>query len=259
MSISLLLFTNVAELAAQAIGAGIDGIIIDWERHDTPERQVMDDGKTDSLEDLQTICAVPGVRPYCRINPWNENSCFEMEQALTAGAEHILLTMVHGADEVEQFIETVAGRARTGIMVETVAACDCAGVLAKLPIDFVYVGLFDLALSSNSANLFQPFLDHTVMRLREQFASLPFGVGGLTTVDRGTPIPCLDLMAELARHHCDFTFLRRSFKRDIIGRDMDEEVAKLQQHWARLLHRSEVEVERDHRRFSERVANASFQ
>ncbi len=68
----------------------------------------------------------------------------------------------------------------------------------------------------------------------------------MTVVDRGAPIPALLLMSELARLECHFTFLRRSFKRDIVGRDLPEELRKIRLAWARLSERSPAEIERDY-------------
>ena len=98
-------------------------------------------------------------------------------------------------------------------------------------------------------NIFEPFIDGAVDRLREIFHSIPFGVGGLTVVDKGAPVPCLRLMEEYARIEIDFTFLRRSFKKDIVGRDMRAEIDRVNETWNRLLDRDPAQVRSDHERF----------
>ncbi len=60
------------------------------------------------------------------------------------------------------------------------------------------------------------------------------GVGGATVVDRGSPIPCRRLLEQYTRLGIDFTFLRRSFARDIVGRDVREELAVLVRETERL-------------------------
>ena len=40
-------------------------------------------------------------------------------------------------------------------------------------------------------------------------------------------MPCRLLLGELARLRADFTFLRRSFYRDVHGRDPEQEVARI--------------------------------
>ncbi len=68
--------------------------------------------------------------------------------------------------------------------------------------------------------------DGTVDQVRRAF-HVPFGVAGLTLPERGEPIPCRLLIGEMARLDCHFSFLRRSFHRDIIGRDLAVEVPRL--------------------------------
>jgi hypothetical protein len=76
------------------------------------------------------------------------------------------------------------------------------------------VGLNDLMIDRGRTSLFEPLVDGTVEAIRQHF-EMPFGVGGLTLPDRGSPIPCRLLMAEMARLDSDFSFLRRSFLRDV--------------------------------------------
>ena len=56
-------------------------------------------------------------------------------------------------------------------------------------------------------------------------------------------------MEEYARIEIDFTFLRRSFKKDIVGRDMRAEIDRVNETWNRLLDRDPAQVRSDHERF----------
>jgi hypothetical protein len=53
------------------------------------------------------------------------------------------------------------------------------------------------------------------------------------------------LLAEMARLQCDFTFLRRSFKRDMVGRDLPVEIGRIRDLWEELADRDRSQVERD--------------
>jgi hypothetical protein len=108
------------------------------------------------------------------------------------------------------------------------------------------VGLNDLAIDRACPNIFQAVIDGTVENIRQAF-TVPFGFAGLTLPDRGFPIPCRLLIGEMARLKCQFSFLRRSFHRDIQGRDLVIEVPRLLDslHQARL--RSPAAVAQDHR------------
>jgi hypothetical protein len=270
-SIELLLFTTDFGFAELCVRAGISGVVIDWEYRGKAERQRAADTEInrDTADDLAVMRGVRGARRVCRINapgPWTAG---EVDLAIECGATDLLLPMVSHPGEVEDFLRRVDRRCRAGILVETRDACATALELAKLPLDLVYVGLNDLAISRGSRSIFAPLVDGLALGLRECFASAHFGMGGLTLVDRGRPIPCLVLMAELARHGCDFTFLRRSFKRDIRERGLGERaiggrgragstesgnalssiVADIQAAWAKMRSRGPAEIERDHQVF----------
>ena len=100
-----------------------------------------------------------------------------------------------------------------GIVSDAAAAVAHARELAGLPLDRVYVGLNDLALSRRT-DLFRPLVDGTLDELAQAFHGVPFGFGGLTHPCSGDPIPSPLLLAELVRLGCAFTFLRRSFMAD---------------------------------------------
>ena len=89
-----------------------------------------------------------------------------------------------------------------------------SAALARLPISRAYIGLNDLAIDRGSTSIFDALLDGTVERVRAEF-DVPFGFGGLTLPDRGAPVPCSQLIAEMVRLDCSFSFLRRSFRRDV--------------------------------------------
>jgi hypothetical protein len=76
------------------------------------------------------------------------------------------------------------------------------------------------------SNIFLALGDGTLDRLRPLFAA-PFGFGGLTHPDRGTPIPSRLLLNEMVRLGCDFTFLRRSFHADVAQSSEGEVIAAI--------------------------------
>ena len=251
MSIDLFLFTSDLAFARRSFAAGITAFVLDWESYGKRQRQQFADTDihVDTPQDVQVISQITDARRVCRINQFGAWTRQEVEAAIAAGTTHLLLPMVETPQQVESVLRFVDGRVKVGILVETSLGCSRAQELATLPLDLVYVGLNDLAISRGTKNIFAPLADGLAMRLRECFVDIPFGLGGLTVVSAGTPIPCLELMAELARLRCDFTFLRRSFKRDIVGRNMCHELKQIAQHWQRLSSRPPEQVERDHHTF----------
>lgn len=242
----LFLFGTDPELVRRAVAAGVDGIVVDWERQGKRERQARADTQInrDTPQDLERVRASTRARVLCRINPFGAATPEEVERAILGGADEILLPMVRTVEEVQAALELLSGRAGLGILLETVDALDAAEALGRLPLTRAYVGLNDLAIERRSANIFVPLIDGALERLRRA-VRLPFGFGGLTVPELGQPIPCRLLMGEMARLDCHFSFLRRSFHRDTAGRVLAVEVARIREALERAWSRSPEEVRRD--------------
>jgi len=224
----LLLFTTDPAIVREAAAAGVAGFVVDWERRGKEGRQAGFDTQigADDADDLRRVRAHTRARVLCRINGVHEGTGDEVETALAAGADELLVPMVRRPGQVEQVLARVAGRAGVGILVETVDALACVGALARLPLSRVYVGLNDLAIERGSENLFEAVIDGSVERVREAFPG-PFGFAGLTLPERGRPVPCRLLIAEMARLGAGFTMLRRSFLRDTRGLPLASHVPRI--------------------------------
>ncbi len=224
----LLLFSTDTALIRETVAAGVTGVVVDWERAGKAERQAGTDTQInlDSADDLSRVRASTSVIVICRINGYGPATRAEVENAIERGANEIFLPMVRKLEDVEAVLAQVRGRCGVGILIETIAAVALAECLAALPLSRVYVGLNDLSIDRGSPNIFEALLDGTVERVRERF-SIPFGFGGLTLPECGDPIPCRLLIAETARLDCGFGVARRSFLRDIRGRDVSREIPRL--------------------------------
>ena len=256
--LDLLLFAGDPRTDSHAVSSGFGRFVVDWEWRGKDRRQRGADTEInhhtpDTLRGLRRLGA---AERWCRINrfgPWTPG---EVEAALAAGATHVLLPMVERPGEAEGLVSLVRGRACAGILVETVAACAHAEELARLPLEAVYVGLNDLAISRGRRFIFEAVADGTVEKLRGVFSGTRFGFGGMTVVDGGRPIPARLLLAEMARLDCSFTFLRRSFRRDIAARDWSLERDVLGREWHGLRARTVEQVDRDRERLCEAIRHA---
>lgn len=248
LPIDLVLFEHRPERVREAYAAGISSFIVDCENQRKKERQAGYDTeiKHDVPADLAGITVQPGVTAFCRIDGFGDETERQVDQAIRHGAGILLLPMVTGPAEVERFLRFVDGRCRAGILIETDAACRSSGDLAEFPLDAVYIGLNDLMIGRRSRNLFAPILDGTLERVREFFPTTPFGFGGATDVDRGFPVPCRMLLGEMARLRCRFTFLRRSFKRDVPRGETAAAVSRIRECWQELVRRPSDAVRSDH-------------
>jgi putative flippase GtrA len=227
--LELLLFSTDSVLVAEATAAGIDGFIVDWERRGKSRRQAGEGTQIneDTLEDLVRVRAATRRTVLCRIDGYGPWTAHQVERAIEAGADELLLPMVRNPQQVDRTLEHVAGRCSLGILIETQDGVQQAAQLARRPLSRVYVGLNDLRIDRGSASLFQPLVDGTVDEVRADVDPVPFGVAGLTLPDRGAPVPSRLLAAELVRLRASFTFLRRSFLADTAGRPLAPAVTQI--------------------------------
>ena len=245
----LLLFTSDPAFAAEAAAAGVDGIVLDWERRDKHRRQAEADTEInqDTAADLRAIRAAVDATVLCRIDAFGRHTAEQIDDALACGADEILLPMVRTPEDVETALLMIGGRARLGILVETVDAVRRIAELAELPVAHAYIGLNDLAIERGTSNIFTALVDGTAGRVCTVLAEagIPHGFGGLTLPDRGEPVPCRLLMAELTRLGCDFSFLRRSFRRDTVGRPLGPAVARMRAALSEMGDRTTFQIRRD--------------
>ena len=227
-SVDLFVFTVDPRQARDLVAAGAAGIVVDWERRGKARRQLGEGTQinADTPADLRRVRAATDGRVLCRVNGFGPWTADEVDEALRCGADEVLLPMVRSPEEVDRTLELLADRCGLGILIETQDAVEQAAALAARPLSRVYVGLNDLRIHRRSTQLFRPLVDGTVAGVRAHVA-MPFGVAGLTLPGGGTPVPTRLLAAELVRLGTDFTFLRRSFHADMVGRDPFVEVPRL--------------------------------
>lgn len=251
----LLLFSTEREFVLEAAEAGIDGVIVDWEVAGKERRQAGADTEInhDTVEDLRRVRSWVDVPVLCRINSPGPMTERELESAIRAGADEVLVPMVRSPQELERVIDAARGRCGVGVLIETVEAVQRAQEFARLPLSRLYVGLNDLAIDRGSSSIFSALVDGTVERVSSTVDGR-FGFGGLTAPERGHPIPCRLLIGELARLHGTFSFLRRSYKRDVKAEKQTELIARLRSALAEARTRIPVEVERDRRELEEAIA-----
>lgn len=248
IDLELLLFSVNGEKVKQAVAAGVDGIIVDWENQGKKLRQENFDTQInfDTYEDLVHVRKlVPAGQLICRINGFSpDRTPEEIDLAIQGGADEIFLPMVTSAQEVGWVIDFVDKRAAVSILVETTFALVCLPELARLPIKRAYVGLNDLHIQQKSQNIFVPLIDGTVAMVRSHFTA-PVGAGGVTHPDHGQPISSKYLINEYARIGLNFSFLRRSFLKDSQNIPMCEIFRNIKSAYAQASQRSIHQIDRD--------------
>ena len=254
----LFLFSTEPETIADTAAAGMDGYVVDWEWRGKAERQAGADTEigVDTAHDLRAARATTERRLICRLNELGDSTPDEVEVAVEAGADELLLPMVGGADEARELLRLVGGRCGAGILVETEEAVERVEELARLPLDRAFVGLNDLSIQRGSDSIFEAVWDGTVERICTAFDA-PVGFAGLTLPDRGSPVPCGLLLAEMERLGCSFAFLRRSYQRDVPAHASHADaLASIRAAIDRAAARDDAERQADHERLGAAIRAA---
>ena len=233
MALKLMYITNRPEIAKIVEAAGVDRIFIDMEYIGKGARQ----GGMDTVQchhtadDVRAVKSVLGTAEVMvRVNPIHgrtaeySSSEEEIDEAISAGADIIMLPYFKTADEVKEFVRLVGGRARTLPLVETPEAQEAIDEILEIEgIDEIFVGLNDLSLGYGKKFMFELLADGTVERLTEKFRAkgLDFGFGGIAALGRGM-LPAERVIREHYRLGSTCAILSRSFCNTSLITDLSE-------------------------------------
>ena len=222
MELTLMYITNNPTVADIAQRAGVDRIWIDMEYIGKEERQA----GMNTVKSHHTIEDIARLRPLikqatlmARINPLHEatkeycSSKEEIENAIKAGAEVLMLPMFKTRGDAEKFVALVDGRAKTQLLVETAEAAANIEEICKVQgVDEIHIGLNDLHLAYKQKFMFQLLADGTVEKLckRIQASGIKYGFGGIARVGHGL-LPAEYIMAEHYRLGSTAAILSRGF------------------------------------------------
>ena len=235
-----------------SLDGGVDGVVVDWEFKGKNERQLGYDTQVNCYNesDIGLLRETTDKPIICRINGGKHFSAEEIHVALEAGASEILLPMVTRLDEIEKALSAINGKAKLDVMIETEEAVTLAAEIGKLPLYRVYVGLNDLSISRGTSNIFLPLVDGTLEHVRTHIP-MDLGVAGLTHPEGGRPLPCRLLMKIMAKFNLSFSFLRRSFYKDIETYGASEIICAIKSEMA-ILTKSKLPKD-DHKELKERI------
>lgn len=229
MALTLMYITNNPVTAQIAQKAGVDRIWIDMEYIGKGTRQ----GGMDTVQNHHTIEDIKRLRPVVtsaelmvRVNPIHEatvdysDSIAEIDKAIQAGADVLMLPYFKTVDEVQKFVSYVNGRAKTQLLVETAEAVDQIDKILEVPgIDEVHIGLNDLHLSYHMDFMFELICGDTVKKLCDKLRAkgIKYGFGGIARVGYGM-LPAELIIAEhyhlgstaaiLSRGFCDANLVK---------------------------------------------------
>ena len=214
--IQLMLITANPDVALYAEESGVDRMFVDMETLGKQDRQ-----KNQNLPQNQhTFADVERLKKHLkkaevmiRINPPHANTAEEVEKAIDAGADCIMLPYFTSAPEIESFLGFVNGRTKTNLLLETATAAARANGILSLPCDEVHIGLNDLRLTFNLKFLYETLAGGMVDFLCETAAknNLSYGFGGVGALSKGSDIPPDLIIKEHVRLGSERVILSRAF------------------------------------------------
>lgn len=222
MALKLMYITNRPEVAKIAENAGVDRIFVDMEYIGKDERQA----SLDTVKSHHTISDIKRIKEVVskaeilvRVNPIHASSSQymgsekEIDSAILAGADIIMLPMFKSLDEVKKFIRYIDGRAKTMLLVETPEAVDIIEQIVEIKgIDSIHIGLNDLHLALHRKFMFELLADGTVDKICSAIASsnIAYGFGGIARIGYGL-LPAEYVIREHYRLGSSCAILSRAF------------------------------------------------
>ena len=165
-----------------------------------------------------------------RVNPIHDaredypSSKDEIDAAIAAGADIVMLPYFKRVEEVSKFLKYVDGRAKTCLLVETPeSALQLDKILELDGIDMVHIGLNDLHLALGMKFMFELLADGTIDELSAKIKKrgIPFGFGGIAKLEEGA-LPGAEVLKEHYRLGSSMVIIGRSFCNTDKITDLDE-------------------------------------
>ncbi|MFK7935752.1 MAG: aldolase/citrate lyase family protein [Saprospiraceae bacterium] len=258
----LLFYSNLAKTIETA-GSVVNEIIIDWENKGKEIRQVNYDTEVNkhTLADLIELRKYYDRKIICRVNGGQFFNEREVKSAIDAGADELFLPMVTHPREVEKMMRFTKEQCALSILVETKSAVTQIEQLTQFALAKIYFGLNDYAIDCGVKNIFLPLTDGTVKKVANhcKARNIPFGFGGLTHPDLGYPISAKLLLAEMVRCHASFSFLRRTFYRDLNAYSPNEIYNSIQTNHSILHDTSAKILETYHQQLTVQIQSTSYE
>lgn len=214
--------TKRPEIARIAEEAGVDWIFVDMEFIGKDRRQ----GGLDTVQNHHTVedvanikAAVKKAKVLVRVNPIHgrfpnyPSSVEEIDAAIKAGADIVMLPFFKTIEEVERFINIVDDRAKVCLLVETPEAASQLEQIVAIPgIDMIHLGLNDMHLALGMKFMFELLADGSVDKwisiIRD--AGIQYGFGGLASLDGGA-VPGRMILKEHYRLGSQMVIVSRAF------------------------------------------------
>ena len=231
--LKLMYITNRPEIAQIAEGAGVDWIFVDMEFIGKDARQ----GGLDTVQNHHTAKdirkiknAVSSAKVLVRINPIHEELSYyqssevEINEAIDAGADILMLPYFHTVKEVEEFVFLVDGRVKTCLLLETPEAAELLDDILEVPgIDMIHIGLNDMHLALGMNFMFELLANGKVDEWMQKIKAkdIMCGFGGIAGLNTGL-LPGAKVLKEHCRLGSEMVIVSRAFCNTDLITDLEE-------------------------------------
>ena len=246
--------TNRPSIAKIADDSGVDRIFVDMEYIGKDERQArLDTVKSHhSIDDIKRVRdVVQRAEVLVRVNPIHDESFQytsseeEIDNAIKAGADVLMLPMYKSISEVNRFVNAVNSRSKIMVLAETPDSIRIMDEVFRIQmVEEIHLGLNDLHLSLHRKFMFELLADGTVENLCKNIGRFrkKYGFGGIARIGYGL-LPAEYIIREHYRLGSTISILSRSFC-NINMMDNEKEIERLFQVELKRIRETEAEAER---------------
>jgi hypothetical protein len=197
--------------------AGVHQIMVDTETHGKAQRQSGRNAVANqhAIEDVTTLKRLrTNVSIICRINGYNSRTQAEIEAAISAGADAVMVPMISSYKQMSEIARLAGSRVDLIPLLETpYSVMFIQEILQEVKCEQVHFGLNDLSIGLGTKNIFRVLLSPVFISAVEYAAEKVkiVGVGGV-----GSPF-CPNAVSPqlLVKHHVamrsNAVILSRSF------------------------------------------------
>tara|TARA_A100001388_G_scaffold277650_1_gene270232 strand:- start:3429 stop:4229 length:801 start_codon:yes stop_codon:yes gene_type:complete len=193
----------------------IDTVFIDLEINGKRSRQPNKNSliSNHKFEDITNVKNnISNTALGVRINPFDINSEYEINECIRRGADIIMLPMFKDEKEVIECLDLIDGRCKLDLLFETPKSLDN---ISKFPLDkirFIHFGINDLSIAYNYKNMFECLISGILEKPINYLNSkkITFGIGGIGAYDTKPISP--KLIIEMHKYYSSSRIiLSRSF------------------------------------------------
>jgi len=249
------LFTTDLAGAMMAEKAGIDSIIVDLEHTGKQKRQSGYDTEINKNDpaDIEKLNATLEIPVTVRVNAFDDVTCSEIDCAIAHGASIIMLPMARTALEVKNFLQYIDSRTKTIIQIETLDLVKDITALAEVNWDYAYIGLNDLMIEKKETCIWSSLQDGTVELICKALSGKKYGFGGITILGGGSPINTELLLHEYVRLGSSMGFLRRTFFKELLDRNIMTEIPLVREFLKNSQQRGQKAIKMDQKKLFDKL------